>query len=206
MKTFTSFKLVIGFFSYLLVAQSLVGQDTGSFKDERDSRSYGWVKIGDQTWMSQNLNFKASKGSFCFDKDTVNCSVYGRLYDWATALKVCPAGWHLPTYQDWVNLSAFLDDQAGEKLKEYGNSHWNGPDAVVRGDSGFNALAAGYLGYDQSGRPYYAGLGDQAFYWSSNSARLASKGRSAFLTSNDDLLHLTDGWKTFGYSIRCIKD
>ena len=206
MKNMAFLKLLLGLFSFLVVAQSLASQDRGSFKDERDAQSYGWIKIGDQIWMSQNLNFKAGKGSFCYDNDSMNCSVYGRLYDWATALKVCPAGWHLPTYQDWVDLSAFLDDQAGEKLKERGNDHWNGPDAVVRGDSGFNALPAGFRGLDQAGRPFFSGLRDMACYWSSSSAKLVTKGRAVSLTSTDDLFHLTTGWKTFAYSVRCIKE
>ena len=47
------------------------------------------VKIGEQVWMAKNLNVKAS-GSVCYDNDPTNCEKYGRLYDFATAMKLDP--------------------------------------------------------------------------------------------------------------------
>ena len=47
-------------------------------------------------WMTQNLNFKTTSGSTCYDNEETNCTTYGRLYDFETAKTACPDGWRLP--------------------------------------------------------------------------------------------------------------
>ena len=53
--------------------------------DERDGQTYKIVKIGDQTWMAENLNYK-TESSFCYNDSTEYCETYGRLYTWAAAV------------------------------------------------------------------------------------------------------------------------
>ncbi|MDR0517359.1 MAG: hypothetical protein LBH25_09995 [Fibromonadaceae bacterium] len=62
----------------------------------------------------------------CYGNKTQNCDKYGRLYDWNTAMKACPAGWHLPSGTDWNVLMKFVNpscsdnkscDGTGIKLK-----------------------------------------------------------------------------------------
>ena len=105
-----------------------VETDANCFLDERDGQTYRTVKIGDQVWMAQNLNYAFLKisidmdsSSFCYNDSVEYCAKYGRLYTWAAAQgeteddcpppnscpsyldsrDVCPVGWHLPSLNEW---------------------------------------------------------------------------------------------------------
>jgi len=133
------------------------------------NQTYKTVKIGGQTWMAENLNHDVSyydvNGSECYDNLESNCDIYGRLYDWNTALKVCPEGWHLPSDAEWTALTDYIEnssgcsDCAGTKLKTNNGWHDNGNGTD---DFGFSASPGGYIGQLHEFAGYYG------FWWSSS--------------------------------------
>jgi uncharacterized protein (TIGR02145 family) len=109
----------------LNIAMCSMAQVAGTFKDSRDGKTYKTVKIGTQTWMANNLAFKASSGCCAYDNNKSNAAIYGYLYSWETAKNVCPTGWHLPSMAEWTTLIDYEGGEtAGNKLKEAGSKHW----------------------------------------------------------------------------------
>ncbi len=69
--------------------------------------SYRAIKLGEQTWMIDNLNY-ATPNSWCYQNISSNCSTFGRLYTWDAAQKACPTGWHLPDAYEFRDLLSAL--------------------------------------------------------------------------------------------------
>jgi uncharacterized protein (TIGR02145 family) len=130
-----------------------------TFTDSRDGKKYRTAKIGEQTWMTENLNYNVSD-SKCYNNQTLYCDKYGRLYDWRTAKVVCPEGWHLPSNKEWDALYRYADgsrstespyksETAGKLLKaksgwnDYEGKSGSGTDAY-----GFSALPGGHSAYE----------------------------------------------------------
>jgi uncharacterized protein (TIGR02145 family) len=68
------------------------------------------------------------------DNDPGLEDVYGGLYNFYTANRICPSGWHLPTKQDWEILKAYVGSNASKLQKSgawpYSTSNETGFSAV----------------------------------------------------------------------------
>lgn len=84
-----------------------VEKNTGTLKDSRDKNEYKTIAIGNQVWMKENLRFDVDGKRLCYGGDK-DCKKYGSVYDWKTAQKVCPEGWHLPSMEEWDSLAMFV--------------------------------------------------------------------------------------------------
>jgi uncharacterized protein (TIGR02145 family) len=172
---------------------------SNTFTDSRDGQVYRKVNVGGKTWMAQNLNYAAS-GSKCYENNAGNCDKYGRLYDWNTAMKACPAGWRLPRDEEWTALVDYAGGNltAGTKLKSTNGwkDNGNGKD-----NYGFSALPGG----DGSSGGNFDYAGDFGLWWSATED-------DASYAWNRNMYYLYEGvyrlsnFKTLLYSVRCVQD
>jgi len=180
------------------------------------SKNFKTIEIGKQIWMKENLNIDIN-GSVCYKNDPANCKKYGRLYDWHTALKACPNGWHLATNKEWEELFRYVDGTpcknppcndpyispyiskvAGKYLKaasgwSYGG---NGTD-----EFGFSALPGGF-GFSDG---YFSNANDLGYWWSA----YEGSDEAAFYFYMDyyyDMARHGYGSKLYLFSVRCVKD
>jgi uncharacterized protein (TIGR02145 family) len=175
----------------------------GTFTDSRDGKEYKTVKIGEQTWMAENLNYDL-KCSGCYNNDPANCGKYGRLYDWGAARRACPKGWHVPSNDEWDILYKFVagventespSETAAKYLKAKSgwNESGNGEDKY-----GFSALPGGIAWFDS-----YSNAGDSARWWSDYGSYNVY-GRIMQYHYNDAYWTTPEGDNYF--SIRCLQN
>ena len=168
-----------------------------------DRKTYKTTVIGGKRWMAENLNDKTSNGSWCYENDDIYCKKYGRLYDWETAMAVCPAGWHLASNREWDILvtEAGGDQIAGKKLKA--KTGWNKGDNGTD-DYGFSALPGGDRSLDGDFSP--VGIGNFGYWWTSTGGD-GSDGAIVRRMSNwDSKVHVTGFVSGVGCSVRCVAD
>jgi uncharacterized protein (TIGR02145 family) len=175
-----------------------------TFTDPRDGQLYTFRHIGTQVWMTKNLNYTITSGSWCYDNNSANCDIYGRLYDWSTALAASPPGWHLPSDEEWQTLIGYLggNSVAGGKMKEAGTVHWLTPNTAANNNSGFTGLPGGYRVLSSFSKP----PNEYGLWWSSTEGNQSSAW-SFMLYYNDANANRVGSDKTvFGLSVRCVRD
>lgn len=219
----------------------------GELLDERDNHVYRTLKLGNQVWMAQNLNY-AADSSYCLYNDSANCAVHGRLYPWHVAVGktleecpqdssecdlsadyiddkkhvrgICPAGYHVPTDSDYVELGRYLSREykrdttdkvfhvATYLLSPHKWYVMNENRAIARriftNESGFTMLPSGGAERDDAGSWAFSVERWGAHYW----------------TSSRDLRYMScwEGWGIYDYvslglcplygmfSLRCVKE
>lgn len=194
--------LLIGSF-FLLISQIPDTINSGTFVDERDGHEYKWIEINDQTWMAENVSYQPASGNYWPADNESYVETYGYLYDWRTALKVCPSGWHLPHRAEWRELNNYLARNAGGKLKEAGTSHWKAPNNNATNEYGFSALPGGMAVSDM-----VIAVGIEGSWWTCTFT-IEDNITSAYfwkMTYDSGILWMDDIVEGLGFSVRCVED
>lgn len=174
--------------------------EKSTFVDARDQISYTTQKIGDLTWMLDNLQFETDS-SWCMNKDPEKCKEYGRLYTWNAAMKACPDGWRLPTQEEWMNLALHI---AGEEWhKKDGGENRLFRKIKPDGESGFDLALAGM--YDPE-TDYFFPIGSIGSYWSSTKFAYHAAVCAVMEGRNGEVFMLNPGTRAIGHSCRCVKN
>jgi len=190
---------------------------------------YKTISIGTQVWTAENLKttkfndgtdieevtdatiwtFRCTPAYCWYDNDEEKYrDLYGAIYNFYVGHtgKVCPAGWHVPTDDDWTILESYLGgrDNAGKKLKEAGYEHWNGRYEsnfhIATNESGFTALPGG----ERTPHGQFVDIKEQNFFWSSTGNGTGAWYRVQSVYGDFNFR----GCLSIGYggSLRCVKD
>ena len=178
----------------------------GELNDDRDGQTYKTVKIGDQWWMAENLNYEVDS-SFCYSDSVKYCEKFGRLYKWTAAVGVCPEGWHLPDTTEWNKLVITVGGKgnAGNLFKsqtgwdDYDGTSGNGTDAY-----GFSALPAGFKEYYDN-FVFFLEKGNFAYFWSATEYN-SFAAYEMDLNNYGEFVVLYHSNKSYAISVRCVQD
>ncbi len=189
------------------------------------TNSYKSVKIGTQTWMTENLNVDKFRNgdpipqaktnaewyaagdnnqpAWCYyDNDSANGAKYGKLYNWYAvndSRGLAPAGYHIPSHAEWTFLTTYLGDFdiAGENMKSKSGWDKNG-NGTNR--SGFSGLPGGFRNINGT---FYV-VGEDGYWWSSSEASLNAWYRGLIYFYGYVVMKEDD--KANGFSVRCLRD
>lgn len=217
--------------------------ETGSVTDV-DGNTYKTVKIGNQWWMVENLRTKhyrngvavpsmlptdpdtlwanAKKGFFCsYYNDNSNIPLYGLLYNWnvvADTNHIAPAGWHVPSDDEWKELERYLGMSGADADKV----NWRGRHEADKmklaspygwvtygsiwstNESGFSAQAGSCRLFNATWG--YPSVQSTGFWWSSTLRSGNNEPWYRYLDYKKSSVFRYYGPKQYGMSIRCVKD
>ncbi len=123
---------------------------SGSGVVDFDGNQYSTVWIGGREWMAENLRVLNQRNGAPISSNSfyVLPNYYtnqpDEVYYFNVDDMVCPTGWHISSFNDWVKLEKDLGGQpiAGSRLKS--KSDWPGASHQAKKTVGFNAQPNGY--------------------------------------------------------------
>lgn len=206
--------------------------------NDLSGNTYYTVMIGAREWMAENLGTLVystgepisektditewgndTQGAYSwYNNDQVTYSgAYGALYNWHAVNNpdgLCPAGWHVPTDEEWkdmeltlgmdpaeADLTGYRGDDEGGMLKESGLEHWYSPNSGATNSTGFTARPGGTR--DNNGS--FFDIGFNAWFWTSTDFENIPYSRNID-TYDSGISRINYVGKNYGLSIRCIRN
>ena len=193
------------------------------------------INNGTQIWSSTNLDVTTYRdgtpipqvsdatawanlttGAWCYyENSSANGTTYGKLYNWYAVAGIhdndpntpnkilAPTGWHVPTDAEWATLTTFLGGEsvAGGKMKATGTTYWESPNIDATNSSGFNGLPGGGRSSDGT----FNVIGNYGYWWSSSEVNTANAWyRDLYYNHSIATRYYYN--KSFGFSVRCLRD
>ena len=205
----------------------------GVFVDKRDDQVYRSVKIGEQTWMAENLNYAYNQktsslysSTFCYNDEPDSCAKYGRLYLWSAAMdsvakfgdtgkgcgyeKTCASATTVRGVcpKGWhlpsaAEFEGLFNAVGGDSVA----------DKALRSISGWKAGDNGSDSFGFSALPagavwphlsIFLSINISGIFWSASESD--SDAYSTALNVANEKAVLFYYYKKFGHSVRCVKD
>jgi uncharacterized protein (TIGR02145 family) len=206
--------------------------ETSTFTDPRDGKTYKTVKIGNQWWMAENLAYLPavyppastsytepryyiygySGSDVATAKQQANYTTYGVLYNWEAAKAACPPGWHLPSDDEWKQLEMALGmtqiqtDLSGKRGTDQGTQMKSVSGWLQNGNGSnsslFEGKPSGYTRHDGSG---FWKMGEVETWWTTTNSATNSKW-CRYVWYNSYGVERNPAFFSTGLSVRCIKD
>jgi uncharacterized protein (TIGR02145 family) len=185
----------------MLLCVRATSQNSDFLMDERDGNIYLVAKFNDTWWMCQNLKFDAGEGSICYENDETNCMLKGRLYNFESARRACPEGYHLPGDDEWKAMESYLGMNDKELDQNYNrNSGTVGKFLKMGGGLSFDADYVGMV--NESGGGLFTDT--RACFWTSTEDG-DKYAWSRLIDKNKDGVDRIPGPKNNKLSVRCVK-
>lgn len=184
------------------------------------------LNLGTRVDHTQNQTNDSIIEKYCFQNLESNCDLYGGLYQWDEAMQyselpasqgICMPGWHLPSDNEWFVLSQYISGRpefycdgidAWTAKALASASGWTassttctpGNNQAANNSTGFTMMPGGYK-YSNG----FTNPGEYSAYWSSSPANSQNAMWWLLEYSKKYLGHSTF-LKTFGVSVRCLRD
>ena len=229
---------IIGFYFYTSDGWQLLDKPCGE-PVEYGGGNYHTIQIGSQCWFRENLDIgaqiplnQAQTNNQQIEKYCRNCDKYGGLYQWGEAMNysstsgsqvICPAGWHIPTDNDWSTLEGNLDGlydaesfvwlqngfrgfNAGRNMKSRNiwliDNYPNYPPYIEQGADkyGFEVQPGSHSGVS------WPGNDTSAYFWTSDYTYANQYAYARVLYISSDQSIRSEKELNNGFSIRCMRN
>jgi uncharacterized protein (TIGR02145 family) len=138
-----------------------------------------------------------------YNNDPANGPIYGKLYNWYAVSDprgLCPVGWHVPSHDEWTELTYALGgkDVAGNKMKS--TSGWK-DNGSGNNSSSFSGLPGGKRNFEGT----FNQIGDYGYWWSSTEYGIGFAWYRSLNYYSGNIDRNGD-YQREGYSVRCLRD